>query len=235
MLLYEVLLPITHTFHWELKPFFRLFRKFWGKEEVAILSDLDPKIPGTRFVPIRHTIAIDWSGQFSNNLKAYLENDSQANFVVILMADYWLTNSVNLNNLKTLVKYMLENPDVIRLQISWGMDSKASDIVAHYEKMEIRNRKEFFRGSLIPGLWSKKLLIEYLRPNLDIWGTEKRLSDDIEKSKVKSYLVMPEIIKYQHIVRTSARSVNLTEFPIDLKKDIVKFIPSKFQVYDVSK
>lgn len=229
---FEILLPITHSFHWELKPFFYLFRRYWSeKQEVTILSDVDPKIPKTRYVNLRHTIGKDWSGVFSNNLLEYLKNDSEADFVVILMADYWLTDFVLINKLKTLVEYMVDNPDVIRLQISTGMDSASSEVICKYGKMEIRNRKEFFRGSLIPGLWSKKLLIDYLRPNQDVWGTEQTLSRDIEKSKVKSYLVMPDIIQYHHIAKTSSRLVDFREFPTNLTESVINFVPSNFSIY----
>lgn len=229
---FEILLPITHSFHWELKPFFYLFRKYWSeKQKVTILSDVDPKIPKTRYVNLRHTIGKDWSGAFSNNLLEYLKNDSEADFVIILMGDYWLTDFVSIDNLRTLVKFMSINSDIIRLQISTGMDSASSEVICKYGKMEIRNRKEFFRGSLIPGLWSKKLLIDYLRPNQDVWGTEQTLSRDIEKSSVKSYLVMPDIIQYQHIAKTSSRLVDFREFPTNLTESIINFIPSNFSIY----
>lgn len=230
---FEILLPITQAFHWELKPFFHLFRKFWiGNQQVTILSDVDPQIPNTRFVPIRHTIAVDWSGVFSNNLSSYLKHDAQSNYVIILMADYWLTDFVRVSLLRTLVRFMTDNPQVIRLQISNGMDSASSEVVCNYGKTEIRTRPEFFRGSLIPGLWSRKLLIEYLRPNLDLWGTEQVLSRDIEKSKrIKSYLVMPEIIKYDHICKTSTRLVNFISFPQELRNEIAGFIPNNFTIY----
>lgn len=231
MPLYDILLPITHSFHWELKPFFYLFRKFWGDAQVTILSDLDPQIPKTKFAPLHHTIGHDWSGSFSNNLLSYLKYSCRTDFVVIMMGDYWLTDFVNLKKLRTLVNYMSGEPEVIRLQISNGMDSASSEVIQKFKGIEVRNRDSFFRGSLIPGLWSKRLLIEHLKPNLDVWGTEQELSKTIDSNpNLKSYLILPEVMQYEHIAKTSSRRVDFSSFPSNLKEEIIQFVPSRFTI-----
>ena len=235
MPLFEVLLPITHTFHWELKPFFYLFRKFWNKREVVtILSDVDPRIPKTRYIPIRDDIDFDWAGKFSNNLYQYLNNDYLADYVIILMADYWLTDYVSIKDLRTSTRFMMSNQHVIRLQISNGMNSGDSQLVQTRDNIEIRERPMFFRGSLIPGLWSRRLLLKYLRGNLDMWGFEQVLSKDIESSpEIKSYLIMPEIIKYAHVAKTSTGVVDFRDFPLELREKIRGFIPiNGFTIYE---
>lgn len=229
---FEVLLPITSAFHWELGPFFYLFRKFWKEEqEVTILSDTDPQIPNTRFVPIRDSVGGDWSGKFSNNLSAYLVNDCQTDFVVILMGDYWLTDFVYLEGLQTLIEFIASDRQIIRLQISPGMDDHFSWTVQHYKQMEIRDRDEMLRGSLIPGLWSKELLINCLRPHWNIWATEQELSKGIDRAGLKSFLVLPDIFVYSHIARTSSGIVDLQLFPANLKEEVRRLIPGGYNVY----
>lgn len=229
---YEILLPITEKFHWELGPFFWLFRRFWGeRREVTILSDADPRFHRTRWVKTRGTVGIDWGGQFSNSLIAYLENDSRSDFLVILMGDYWLTGPVALHRLRTLARFMRENQNVIRLQISTGMGAgQDSKVVQQYHGLEIRNRPEFLRGSLIPGLWSKRLLLQLLEANWSVWHTEIALTRKIKASGLKSYLVMPEIIDYAHIAKTSRGEVTLSELRPDLVDEIAKFIPDGFMI-----
>lgn len=225
---FEILLPNTRAFHWELGPFFYLFRRFWGKRQVTILSDADPKIPLTRWVETRGTVGADWGGQFSNSLMAYLENDCRAEFLVILMADYWITAPVATHRLRTLAKFMAENRNVARLQISVGMGAGSdSEVIQRYDGLEIKDRPEFLRGSLIPGLWSKRLLLQLLEANWSIWHTEIALTRKIKESGAKSYLVMPEIIDYAHIARTSHGEVNLSSFPF--AAEIEKFIPDGFK------
>lgn len=225
---FEILLPITRAFHWELGPFFYLFRRFWGKRRVTILSDVDPKIPLTRWVETRGTVGADWGGQFSNSLMAYLENDCRSEFLVILMGDYWITRPVAVHRLRTLAKFMAESPNVIRLQISVGMGAgNDSEVIQRYDGLEIKDRPEFLRGSLIPGLWSKRLLLQVLEANWSIWHTEIALTQKIKASGLKSYLVMPEIIDYAHVAKTSRDEVNLSAFP--LAAEIDRFIPDGFK------
>lgn len=229
---FEILVPITSTFHWELGPFFYLFRKFWGQEqEVTILSNADPQIPLTRFVPIRDSIGNDWDGEFSNNLAAYLINDCQADYVVILMGDYWLTEEVYLEGLYTLIEFMVSDQQVVRLQISPGMDDNFSRTVQYYKQMEIRDRDELLRGSLIPGLWSRELLIKCLQPHLNIWATEVELSKEIDRVGLKSLLTLPDVFIYSHIARTSSRVVDLQLFPETLKEEVRRLIPEGYNIY----
>ncbi len=229
---FEVLIPITAAYHWELGPFFHLFRRFWGEQQVTILSDSDPQVADTRFIPIRHTIGgTGWIDNFSTNLLTYLQHDCQVDFVVILMADYWLTKPVLTKGLEILVNFMQSSPQVIRLQISNGMDSMSSYIVADYAGMEIRDRGEFLRGSLIPGLWSKQLLLKYMQAGWSLWTTELELSRIINgNSELKSLMVMPEIITYDHPVKSSASKVDFSLFPVELTEEVRGFIPGGYDI-----
>lgn len=230
MPLFEILLPITSGFYWELDPFFHLFRKFWGSQVVAIMSDQNPNIDRTRLVGLRDATGESWGGKFSANLIGYL-NDCKSPCVVILMADYWITERVNVNALRQLAKYMVAHPNVIRLQISNGMAAGKSDIVERWGMLEIRNRPEFLRGSLIPGMWSRDLLLRYVRGGWDLWTFEQEMSRIINATpEIQSYLVMPEIITYSHIVRTSARTINFSDFPANLRDEISGFVPGGFSI-----
>ncbi len=229
---FEILIPITAAFHWELGPFFHLFRRFWGDQEVTILSDSDPNIDRTRYIPIRDTIGNGWIDKFSTNLLAYLINDCQADFIVLLMADYWLTKPILGRELDILVSFMQNSPQVIRLQISNGMDSLSSQLVEEYAGMQIRDRGEFLRGSLIPGLWSRRLLLRYLEAGWSLWTTETELSRIINgNADIKSLLVMPEIITYDHPVKSSASKVDFSLFPNDLRAEVIDMVPEGYTIY----
>lgn len=229
MPLFEIVLPITSKFYWELDPFFYLFRKFWGNQIVTILSDNVLSIPKTKSAELRDVIDDGkWHGKFSANLLGYLLNCKTPN-VIILMADYWITEKVNLNHINQAARYMIEHPEVIRLQISNGMGAGESEVVDKKGKIEIRDRSEFLRGSLIPGMWSRDLLIKHIRGGWDLWTFEQEMSRIINTTpEIKSYLMLPEIITYSHSTRTSSGVVNFNGFPSALREEVKGFVPSNF-------
>ncbi len=229
---YEILIPITADFQWELKPFYTLFKKFWGDAQITVLSDRDPQIPELRFVKTKVPIDVrraDWSGTFTNNLLAYLKNDCATEFLIIMMADYWIADKVNLVALQSAVDYMASHRNVIRLQISNGMVVGNDDCIDNCGDAKIYNPPVFLRGSLIPGLWSKQQLIKHLPKNLSMWGMEIELSKIINKTpNLHSWIIVPHPIAYEHCISTSSKRANLSVFPMALHAMISEFIPLDF-------
>lgn len=235
---FDVVVPITSKFHWELKPFCHLFEKFWPGQSLIILSDKNPGIGRTTFIKARNEDR-EWQGQFSGILKQFLQYDFASDFLVILMADYWITEPVKADEISSLVRYMKARPVIMRSQIALGVNKNVGAIsqqfIQFWGNLSIYgcpdNKPDcFLTGSLIPGLWNRKLLMNILETGWNVWETEIELSKRVTAGRAKSVQVDPALLTYTHNARTRSNKVDLRNFPAKLKKEIREMIPQNFMV-----
>lgn len=234
---FEVFVPVSNEFLWELGPFFY----FWDSRcglPVTVLSSKDPGLPHARHVRVRTGYRDDdwYFGTFSDGLILFLAQDCAAPLVVLMEPDYWLSRPADLGTLDLLAGYMLERPDVLRMQVSangntWQRMAK----VEEWRGLEVRGdpkgrSPEFFPVSLTAGLWNRELWLQLLRPGWNPWETETKGHVAFMEMNLRSLAVEKAPFEYNHAARTSARKVHLSAMPPEDAAAVRPFVPGHIQV-----
>jgi hypothetical protein len=230
MPLFEVFVPVSDEFHWELGPYFHFHDLRWGCP-VTVLGHSDPGL-GT-FVPVRAGIREDdwYFGMFSDGLIEFLKRDCREPLVVLMEPDYWLSRDANLKVLDLLAEYMLERPDVLRMHLS--VNGNACDrltLVEEWRGLTVKGdpkgrSPEIFPVSLTPGMWNRELWLQLLRPGWNPWETETKGHEVFLGMDVKSLAVTDPPLEYWHAARTRDRKVALSTMPPEDAAAVRPFVP----------
>lgn len=234
---YEVVIPITSKFHWELNPFCYLFKKFWFGQSIIILSDKNPDLPEISFIKTEHSYNGEWHNHFSDALIGFLKNDCQSDFVILLMADFWLIKKVDQYLINSLASYMSKHNNVLYCDMARPIrndpkNKPAFNFVESWNKLTywncpIHQRDCFLRAALVPAMWQTKLLLELLNTGWGLWETELNLSHKVKTNPgIETYLVSPLLLEYKQLAFSRAKSIDLRNF----SEDIRMMIPSGFTI-----
>lgn len=232
---FEVFVPVSDAFHWELGPFFH----FWDLRcglPVTVLGHKDPGLG--KFVPVRAGVREgDWYfGMFSDGLIEFLRHDCQKPLVVLMEPDYWLSGQADLGKLDSLAEYMLERPDVLRMHLS--VNGNAHDRLAFVEewkgltvKGDPKGRsREIFPVSLTPGMWNRESWLRLLRPGWNPWETETKGHEVFLGMDLRSLAVTEPPLDYWHAGRTRDKKVALSTMSPEDADAVRPFVPNHIQI-----
>lgn len=227
--MYDIVVPITSNYHWELRPFKFLLDKFWPGREFTVLSDTDPGIGN--YVPLR-TLIIggEWYKQFSIALAEFLIHDCRKEFIILLMADHWLNGPVG--NVDSLIKYMRRHKNVICCDLFRDPDN--AEFLEDWEGVSLwtcpDNRRDcFLRGALVPAIWNKELLLSILDAGWDLWQTEIELSKRIAADRaLQSLLVSPSVYPLYQAAKSRIERVDLRG--MGFHDELRKMIPTRIGI-----
>lgn len=238
---FEIFIPVSNQFQWELGPFFHFFDKHWSPEQpVTVLTARDPDLERADYVPVKEVCLVneDWHfGRFSNGLIEFMRRDCIEPLVVLMNADYWLSRSVNVETFDALVSYMLEHLEVTRMAISVNGHTYRSAI-PHEDWHGVTvmrcpedNRSCFFPMSLLPAIWNRELWLKVLGNGWNPWETETRGHDAyIADDSILSMTVSEPPLKYHHAARTRAKAVYNGGISEEDWQIVETMVPEGFQI-----
>lgn len=254
---YAVILPTTQQYHWELIPFFELFNTYWNsRKTVYVVSEQDPELhyANAEFMKIDKRYLIDrlWKQHmFSGGLRWALKKLDDP-FVVILLTDYWLIDSIRWDPLRAILSYMQEDNNILRVSLCRFAEQQFLTSFAHQDrrrwfimegghhgmlffKCGETNQECFLLMSLFPAIWNREHLIEILDDTLwDPWATEveghHRLLDEFKDWK--SLIALPAVMNWMPAAATTGGEVDLTRLPPGIGETVRPFIPAGFKVRD---
>jgi hypothetical protein len=234
---------VSNKFQSELDPFFWLFNQFWSETQpVEVVTINRPELPyrNLKYVRVHDALLTegDWDfGRYSDGVQWYLRQ-LKTPLVIILDSDYWLTDPVDLGTLDILVDYMLDNPDVLRIQLGnqSGIDQYA---IARepYQGLVLLDCHEdnphcFLKVSWIPGIWNRDLLQSVLQPNWNPWECEVEGTEKLKGMEgIRSLGSNRCVVRYRHICSTRLKRVHLSAFPLRLGQEIRPLLGGDMEVY----
>lgn len=179
----RVFVETSDFYNWALGPFAYLFNTYWSSaQEVVIAGYRKPtfSLPSNfKFHMIdSHNYPQE---RWSNGIIKFLHSVNDDHFVFML-ADYWLTRTVDVRGVASLHDYISGRPDVLRMDLtsdrlyaggmfdveSWGS----------YDIVETPHGTPY-QMSFQAAIWNRKLLLQVLQPNKSAWESEIHLHPPI--------------------------------------------------------
>lgn len=236
----KIIVTTHDKFMWALKPFAYLFGNYWSMQQpIEILCESLPNFA----MPKNYTfkvIGVDaktkWPKEkWTNGFIKYL-NSIKEQYVLILLEDYWLNRTVDLNGVKTMYEYMRAHPKVIRVDLTMDRlfaegpryPHNDSGNYGHYGHYDLINRPGTqYQMSLQPGIWNKKLLLDILEPNWSPWELELQGTGKLNETDLIVVGTRQNLVSYTNGLKNEATNVNLIGIDDEHKERIKKWIPIK--------
>ena len=134
--------------------------------------------------PMIKTISIYWKNKDNMPIK-FISGDETwtvrirealskvtTKYVIMMCDDHFIRDKVDMERIREYVALMNDNIACINFEDSFG-GNKKTDI----EGLELRPNKSPYMCSTQPALWNRKILIELLKGNMDIWQWEIQIID----------------------------------------------------------
>lgn len=176
---YQIIVTTSDKSLWTTKAFAYLFNTYYSSlQDVHIICESMPRfrLPVNYiFHPVHLNGIRGWpKNRWSDGLAKYLHSIPEQ-YVLIMLDDYWLIRTVDTRGINTLFEYMIERPDILRVDLTGDRlyaRTPAHDVgsYGHYDIVSAQGSE--YQMSLMPGLWNKKLLLEVLQPNWSPWEVE---------------------------------------------------------------
>ncbi len=222
----RVILPTYKHIGFIVKPFFHFWNKFCGLP-VTMIAEEDYSEGLCEFRKPPHIVDSDgsiFSGDFGDVLKWCLDR-CEEELVIIMLADYLLTKQVNMDELKEIEEYMLANPNVFRCQIGDGAGVSGSLYKEKkYKSFEIYDGPHH-QCSLTPGIFRRKMLVEFLRPGQSAWGVEDEGRNYVSARGWKSLWIEPSPMTYLNALR--GRQIHDLVMPKDMFEEVKQWMGAR--------
>lgn len=175
---FQVIVTTSNKSMWTLKAFSYLFNTYYSSlQNVHVVCESVPRfhLPVNYIChPVHLDGIVDWpKDRWTDGLVRYL-NSIPEQHVLILLDDYWLIRTVDTRGINTLHEYMLERPEVLRVDLTgdrlYAGGMQDVDCYGHFDIVSAQGSQ--YQMSLMPGLWNKALLLEVLQPNWSPWDVE---------------------------------------------------------------
>lgn len=227
----EIILLACKFNYWCIDPFIKLFNKHWA-DNITIICEQDyiPKSNNCKFVKLPKQLIINGAcppKKFSDSLIWSLRNTPN-DFAIIMLADYWLYDQVNIEHLKRVLDYMIARREVLRVDIGDrlrpGPMKPIDDIL-----IECAEKRDcFLTTSLTPGMWNKKNWLSILQNDLTAWKTETVSHEAYMRSGFHSIWCEPGPIKYCNVMRSrDTRTIVMRRGVVD---EIKQYVPSTINI-----
>ena len=167
---------------WAAKPFAYLFNIYWSSlQEVTIAGysvpdfELYPKCDNFRFCQIDavHYDADHWSDGLLRFLHAPEVKDQE--LFVLLLEDYWLTRTVDIQAIESLAEYMRLHSDILRMDLTTDrLYAGGMFDVESWGRLDIIETpfETPYQTSLQAGIWRKSLMFQVLDYGYSPWRFE---------------------------------------------------------------
>lgn len=238
----QIILPTYREMGWAVAPFLHCFEKFWGDpKQIVLLAETDYSGGRCTFIEVpqqyRGSNGAVSCSHYSSILSWHLGNISEE-YYIIMCADYWIYELVNVEVITIAEQYMRENSNVLRIGLGNYAGLTNCDAAFNYQGIafaECAERRDCFATvSLTPGLWSKALFMQILEIGHDPWNIELAGREKYIRSfpHWRSILINPEPIVYINAVRGSNPNIVLVEEDI---KEVYSMIPSGKQIHVIKR
>ena len=171
----RTLILTADKYHWCLRPFMHLWRKYCGlPATIAGFTPLPfPLADGFTF----HSIGAmaDYPVNRWSDAVIKLLHETSDEQVLLMLEDAWVTRPVNVGLVAKLADYAAQRPEVTRIDLT--TDRLYNSAVRDYETLQwidliVTPAPSEYLMSLCAGIWNKAQLLKYLIPGEDPWQFE---------------------------------------------------------------
>jgi len=233
----KILLPTYKRIGWIVKAYAHLHEKYWG-EPVTLLAEEDYSEGQLEFVrpPLEELISWDApddtpgeipNRHFTDILIWYLKQIEDKH-VIIMLADYLLTEPVKTHLVEQLQEYMELDDRILRGHIGYDKAFYQGQCVDKYKDLDIWEGK-IFPASLCPAIWSRELLLEMMLPRNTAWDFEINGRNKFPWNGCRSIAAQPIMVHYINSLRArSMSSMVMTHDVYDEVKQYLKIAVQQF-------
>lgn len=213
---------------WEM--FFHFFSKNWPQYRGGVFVNTESKNINIRNFPqdkiISSQIKFTKKDPWSYRLRKSLEQIDHE-YVVLLMDDFFLTDSVDHDEIEKCIEYMENDATIACFNFESSNGPSISDA---YDRYELKDKKERFRLNLQAAIWRKETLVKFIRDHenpwqFELWGSLRirRYKDKIyhikkDKKKVFTYFFGGVIADGKWRTEESCSYIKANGFDIDFEK-----------------
>lgn len=241
---YEAVVFVTRQYHWLVKPLEAMVEKYMGIP-LTFLSDrpIETKHRVIEAFPFDCKL---YGEPVGAKVKAALAQ-IQAHNILFFFADFLPQKPVDMKGLDALSRFMEINGSVARAnlwsdvqeQIKNQVTENISALLGIYEELMIIKLDQYNQHigqigstSLMPALWSKAFLMEFIEDNWTLDNIElpgqKKFA---EQSKWFSIGTHPGLLQIAHLCFTSdLNMVRLTQMKDEDKEIVIPHIPQHFRI-----
>jgi len=204
----------SDNYLWALRPFSFLFNIFWSDRiRVNIFGFREPDF----FLPVNFSFVSLRSEQYDHNswssgLLDMLDIIKVDHFILML-EDYWLYESVDSKDVADLYDYMVDHPDVLRMDLSSERNSKRHvKVVDSYQGIQIVEAppRTSYMMSFQAGIWNTNLMREIIVSHESPWDAEIRGTFRLwERPDMKVLGTRRQPLKYTPAVRRHKNGMNI--------------------------
>lgn len=173
----RVFVEVSDNYLWALKPFIYLFQTYWSEQQPVVIGGFAPppfELPDNfRFHQIaKHNFpANKWS---DGMLKFFLDNPTDEHFVFML-ADYWLSRTVDVRGVQACYDYIKDRPNVLRIDLSadrlYAGGMRDVESYGCYDVVETPNSSPY-QMSIQAAIWHRKNFVKLLQQGKSAWEVE---------------------------------------------------------------
>lgn len=223
---------------WAVQPFAYLFNTYWSaQQEVTVLCESIPdfKLP-SNFKP--HPIDLNgekWPmEQWSDGLLKYL-NAIKEQHIIIMLEDYWLTRTVDVRGMSTLLQYMQGDPNLLRIDLTtdrlYAGGVRNHSMYGHYDFVEAPGSQ--YQMSLMPGMWNKKLFMDIVPNGWTPWMVELEGTSRVNASEEILVLgTRQNPVRFVNALRAARGDINVNDMDRQHVEFIKRFFPTDMEVVD---
>lgn len=171
--------------HWCLPPFAYLWNVYWSEQQPVIVSGGEPSVglpDNFYWLPVESRVKERWSDGLIETLRMV-----ESEIICLMLEDYWLVRYVDWEVLGSLEDYMLNHPNVLRIDLTADRlcSGHAVDIGSWGRCDIIETGWDTpYQWSTQAALWNRKNLLDNLRLELSPWDFE------LQDKKVESLRVL---------------------------------------------
>ena len=160
----KIIIPAYSKTYWSLEPFSYLFNKYWDRHDATILY----------YEPIPFKLSDNFElyqihykdyprEKWADGVIKYLK-EIDDHSIILLLEDYWLTRKVNGELIDILSKFMRNNNNILRVDLTTDrLYAGGLRDVGYLEWVDlIEAPGSMYQMSLQAGLWNRKNLLEIL-------------------------------------------------------------------------
>jgi len=161
---------------WE--PFFRLFTHYWPGCKYPIILNTETKIfqlPGLDIRVFNSGLIHGHTPQWGHRMRECLQN-IESDVILYLQEDFFLNNYVDAALINEFSDYIRNMSWTHEFTMHIGLCPMSSHGPFHLTEHPLLwevDRSAHYRFSLLPGLWNRKDLLSYLRPEDTGWSLEE--------------------------------------------------------------
>lgn len=232
----RVFVITNNLYLWCLSPFCYLFNKYWSDTQEVVVTGFSPPAFAMPNNFSFHSLGTQnypqskWSNALIKFLIAMPDE-----FFVLMLEDYWITRPVDTHAIDILHKFMQDNREILRIDLTCDVLHANGDArmafeagwISHYD-LVYKPPGMSYRMSFQAGIWNRELLLSLLERDKTPWEVEIHTSPP-EYMKVYGTRQWPlryanavykstlDTRELEHLTRDDRMSV-----AVSIPKDIIK-------------